>query len=296
MWKLWRKNKQQPKSEPQPVVQPKPPQRYQAVMRAGRRFVESTYLLPKDSQEMNRLDFQHYLLHQAFRGNYLAPICQPQYILDVGCGTGKWGREMALAFPQAHVMGIDIEQANSTGPIPGNYLFVQGNVLERLPVANNTFHFVHQRLLVGAIPAIKWPDVMRELVRVTKHGGWIELVESGCETVNPGPRTTQFFQWGQEASLLHGIDARMIVHLDERLREQGLLHVTRGHVDIPIGPWGGRIGTLMQEDLLSSFAALEALFTQTGSADDFHELLALLPTEWERFRTFYRFFYYYGQK
>ena len=293
MLKRWRRKKKLP---PEPVVQPVPGQRYQAVIRAGRRFVESSYLLPKDAAEMNRLDFQHYLLRQALRSNYLAPIRDPQYILDVGCGTGRWGREMALAFPQAHVMGMDIEQAKTTGPIPDNYLFVQGNVLERLPVANNTFHFVHQRLLIGGVPAVKWPDVMRELVRVTKTGGWIELIESGCETVNPGPRTTQFFQWGQEASLLHGIDARVIVHLDERLREQGLFHVQKGYVDIPIGSWAGRIGTLMQEDLLSSFAALEALFTQTGSADDFHELLALLPAEWEMCHTFYRFFYFYGQK
>ena len=265
-------------------------------MRSGRRFLEGSYLLPKDSQEINRLDFQHYLLRQALKGNYLAPIRDPGYILDVGAGTGRWGREMATCFPASQVMGIDLEQVASTGPIPPNYTFAPGSVLTRLPVANNTFHFVHQRLLVGAIPAQQWPDVIRELLRVTKPSGWLELVESGSETVNPGPRTEAFFQWGLEASLLHGIDPRVVPHLGKHLREQGLYHVQTGHVDIPIGCWGGRLGTMMQEDLLSSFAALEALFTQTGPADAFHALLKQLPDEWAEYHTLYRFFSFYGQK
>ncbi|MGH2480290.1 MAG: hypothetical protein ACRDHW_11590 [Ktedonobacteraceae bacterium] len=66
-----------------------------AVMRSGRRFLESTYLPLKDSGEISRLDFQHYLLRQALKGNYLAPIRDPGYILDGGAGTGRWGREMA---------------------------------------------------------------------------------------------------------------------------------------------------------------------------------------------------------
>ena len=79
-------------------------------------------------------------------------------------------------------------------------------------------------------------------------------------------------------------------------RSQGLYHVQMSHVDIPIGPWSGRLGTMMQEDLLSSFAALEALFTQTGSAKAFHALLKALPDEWAERHTLYRFFSFYGQK
>ncbi len=291
--KMWfRRRKKVPVAAPIIRERAKPT----AVIHSGRRFLEGSYLLPKDNTEISRLDFQHYLLRQALKGNYLAPIRDPGYMLDVGAGTGRWGKEMAQAFPTAHVMGIDLEQATSTGPIPPNYAFVPGSVLKRLPVADNTFHFVHQRLLVGAIPAKAWPDVIRELVRVTRPFGWIELVESGGETVNPGPHTEAFFQWGLEASLPHGIDPRVVPHLGKHLREQKLSPICTGQVDIPIGPWAGRLGTMMQEDLLSSFSALEALFTQTGPANKFHELLRQLPAEWESYHTFYRFFYFYGQK
>src|SRR5260221_6576571 len=75
----------------------------------GRRYVRgSPYLLPKDDAEIHRLDFQHYMLHSALRSNYLAPIGQPRDILDVGTGTGRWALEMALAFPAANVVGVDL--------------------------------------------------------------------------------------------------------------------------------------------------------------------------------------------
>lgn len=203
---------------------------------------------------------------------------------------------MAVAFPNSHVIGMDIEQASSTGPIPRNYSYAPDNVLEHLPVQDRTFHFVHQRLLVAAIPAVHWPSVVRELVRVTRPGGWIELIECGIDAINPGPLTNQLFTWGLEASLPRGIDARVIPHLDKHLSENGLYHVQKGHVDIPIGPWGGRLGVMMQEDLISGLSGLEALYSQTGTTEEFHTLIGLLPTEWESKHTSYRFYYFYGQK
>ena len=80
--------------------------------RAGRSHVRGLpYVLPKDDTEMNRLDFQHYMLRYALRGNYAAPIAAngaPKAILDVGSGTGRWAREMAMTFPDANVIGLDI--------------------------------------------------------------------------------------------------------------------------------------------------------------------------------------------
>src|SRR5262245_24606841 len=78
------------------------------VIGGRRRAAGVPYMLPADMQETNRLDFQHYLLRHAFRGNYAAPIVRPRAILDVGTGTGRWAREMALQFPRAHVIGLDI--------------------------------------------------------------------------------------------------------------------------------------------------------------------------------------------
>ena len=56
----------------------------------GREYTAGVpYALPSDLGEMNRLDFQHFVLRQAFKGNYAAPVRKPSSILDVGSGTGR---------------------------------------------------------------------------------------------------------------------------------------------------------------------------------------------------------------
>lgn len=60
-----------------------------------------------------------------------------------------------------------------------NYTFVQGNILEQLPFAPMSFDFIHQRMLNFGIPRDKWQHVLQELLRVTRLGGWIELMEWG---------------------------------------------------------------------------------------------------------------------
>src|SRR5262249_29785679 len=120
-----------------------------------RQLVGTPYLLPSDQQEMNRLDFQHYLLRYSLRGNYAGPLRAPASILDVGSGTGRWALEMAQLFPQATVVGTDLVEPEAKAQIqpgnaslPTNYQFVLSNLLEGLPFPNNTFDFVHMRLLL----------------------------------------------------------------------------------------------------------------------------------------------------
>ena len=128
----------------------------------GRRYLKNeSYFLPKDDTEISRLDFQHYLFRFYLRGNYAAPIGQPTSILDVGCGTSRWGMEVVREFPNANVFGLDLLPApvddgaasqSPNNPRPANYVYIQGNALDGLPFADGTFDFVHQRLLVAGIP------------------------------------------------------------------------------------------------------------------------------------------------
>ncbi len=114
----------------------------------GRRHrADAPYLLPKDLQEVRRLDYQHFILRQVLKGNCFAPVhdllTQGSHVLDVGCGTGRWGQEIALAYPQSQVIGLDLEAVPRTSSTPLNYQFVPGNLLHGLPFANGTFGYVH---------------------------------------------------------------------------------------------------------------------------------------------------------
>ena len=242
------------------------------------------YALPQDSEEINRLDFQHYLLRHAFRGNFAAPIRKPQTILDVGCGTGRWAREMAQAFPDARVAGVDINtppadaQAH-TGARQGRFAFTPGNVLEGLPFSDASFDFTHMRLMFLAIPADRWEYVARELARVTRPGGWIELVEAGPEEQG-GADVDQLLAWGTAMLQRRGIDANYGRRIGDLLRTTGLAHVQTRSLAIPLGAWGERVGVMMEADFFSGIRALEGPIAALGIAPqaEFQRTLAAAQT------------------
>jgi SAM-dependent methyltransferase len=255
-------------------------------------------------QEINRLDFQHYLLRHAFHGNYAAPIGYPQSILDVGTGTGRWAREMAAQFPRATVIGLDIappplDAEGRTDPRPENYAFVQGNVLEGLPFPDASFDFVHMRLMVLALPADRWPFVVGELARVARPGGWVESVEYGGEK-HGGPAVTQLIAWGTQASALRGIDTGYSSRVGELLRAAGLQQVQTREVDIPLGAYGGRVGVMNGVDLLTAMKALASLYIAQGIASEQEVERTIAAAQAEinspQYRTISPFYIAYGQR
>jgi len=78
----------------------------------------TNYVLP-DERALSRTNFQHMMLRTALGGNYLAPVEDPRYILDVGCGSGRWAYELAERFVQARVVGVDLTP-------PSNYADISG--------------------------------------------------------------------------------------------------------------------------------------------------------------------------
>jgi len=241
------------------------------------------YVLPRDLDEMNRLDFQHFVLRQAFKGNFVAPVENPYAILDVGTGTGRWAREVATVFPTANVIGLDLnppqmdEKAEAGGEElrSPNYAFVAGNILEGLPFADGSFDFVHMRLLVLALPHDRWPFVVNELIRVTRPGGWVESVEV-IEDQQGGPAVDQIMAWVSAMLQRRGIDIRDGARVADLLQAQGLANVFTRRVEVPIGVHGDRVGKLMAADILTGMQALRGPMEALGltTADEFDRVFA----------------------
>jgi len=247
----------------------------------GRRFVSSVpYALPKDSGEMQRLDFQHFLLKYGLQGNFLAPIEQPAHILDVGCGTGRWAMELAQQFPKATVTGVDLVATEQAQP-PENYTFVKGNVLEGLPFEDNRFDFVHQRLLVAALPRERWPFVIGELARVTRPGGWVELAECGSPQDDPANPYPQLWATWIAFCQTRAIDFTIGHTIGSMLQQGALQQVQRHEVVFPMGQWGGRIGSMSAEDCLAVGKALRAGVVAAGikTAEQYDTLFAGTGTQ-----------------
>lgn len=267
-------------------------------------IADMPYLLPKDLGEINRLDFQHYLYRAALRGNHAAPIGSPPSILDVGTGSGRWAIEMAEQFSLSSVIAVDLVDPAEIGSrshlpqrFPENYTFVQGDILQGLPFAEHSFDFVHQRLLYAAIPLARWQWVAYELCRVTKPGGWVELVEGGV-LQGPGPNSRAVNAWAVEMASRRGINVLIGPQLDRFLREAQLINVQIREVVLPVGQTRGHMGKLTEINLLNMYHGLRGAVIAAGVVDGatYDRCMAAMPAEFARWPHTFPFYVAYGQR
>ena len=149
---------------------------------------ENTYILGDSSAEMVRLIEQDRHFTRAMGG--LLPeqtdLSSIHRVLDVGCGPGGWALELAQAYPQMQVVGIDIsarmiDYANAQARASGldNASFQAKNALDPLNFPEGSFDLVNARFIEGFIPTVAWPAILQEFVRITRPGGIIRLTD--CE-------------------------------------------------------------------------------------------------------------------
>lgn len=263
------------------------------------------YALPRDMEEINRLDFQHYMLRFALRGLYAAPLRHPASILDVGTGTGRWAMDMAQIFPQARVIGVDVnpppadEQAGSRHDVrPPNYSFAPGNMLEGLPFADGTFDFVHMRLLFTAIPADRWPQAIAELARVTRPGGWVESVET-TGLHDGGPNVELMMTWISQMSARRKVDLLNGAQVATFMRMARLRNIAASVANIPTGAWGDRLGSMVATDFTAVCTGYGGLLVGAGltTQERFDATLAGMRAEFATHSGCYTPFYVViGQK
>lgn len=104
-------------------------------------------------------------------------------ILDVGCHQGTWAQEVLQRYPHVQIIGIDrnkdiLERARFKANLKGlkNVTFEQMIQGEPLHFKDCTFDLVHMRSTsVIAVPF--WPTLVSELARISRPGGWINLVQ-----------------------------------------------------------------------------------------------------------------------
>lgn len=143
----------------------------------------TTYILPKDEIEQDRLNSQHFAVKAVFDGKNILDsvhslLPKNATVLDLGCGTGCWVLEMAIEYPEYHFTGIDMADMFPTTIRPDNIKFQRQNILLGLPYPDNTFDFVNMRLMLSAFRVTEWPTVIGEIHRVLKQGGVVELMET----------------------------------------------------------------------------------------------------------------------
>ncbi|HEU5199284.1 MAG TPA: class I SAM-dependent methyltransferase [Ktedonobacterales bacterium] len=294
---FWRK----PLAEP---TSPSPrPQRWTWL--SGRRILTNTpYVMPKDAEEGSRLDLQHHLLKIAAGGLYRAPLRQPRSILDVACGTGIWGREMAQEFPRAHIIGFDIDASlpekaieilGPGGRFPQNFRFQVGDALKAFPFDTGSFDFVHARLISPFVPIARWPDVVREMMRVLKPGGVIELVDLWSFPRTPSPAFQPISKLGEEFFAERGLFVGVGDALPELLAQAGAQQVQQRTFVLGNDP---RQARLLAADMLAGQEHIKPLLVQRGqiSAQEFDRLHAQAKVEVPQMGIQMPFVFAFGKK
>lgn len=261
---------------------------------------DAPYLLPKDAQEDQRLNYQHHVLYKTISNHYLAPLtpASAMSILDVGTGTGIWPVEMSAVFPQAHIIGVDIALSSLPRPVPPTCLFAQANILHGLPFPDQQFTYTHQRFLVAAIPAVQWPKAVWELVRVTRVGGWIEVLEIGDTIQNAGPATRRLLTWMTGISKELGFEMDVLHHLGDLLKQSGCQDIVSQDIPVPLGAWAGTIGQMMKTDVLHGYTALKDSYCPRSNTppEIFDAMVKAAADEWEQNRCSYVVHASYGRR
>jgi ubiquinone/menaquinone biosynthesis C-methylase UbiE len=228
--------------------------------------------MPKDKVEGDRLDLQHHLYKLMLGKNYRAPLRQPRAILDVACGTGIWGREMAQEFPRAQVIGFDIDRTpmeaalarlGPGGQFPPNFTFMEADALKPFPFEDEAFDFTHARAISPFVPSARWLDVVREMIRVTKRGGYIELVDFELPS-SPSPALTLLMDASKRLAAARGLQLGAAPYLADYLRQAGLTRVQERRFVIGAGSQKDRQQRLMQTDALSILTNMQPIVVRAG--------------------------------
>jgi len=239
---------------------------------------ESAYVFSNDRQEGVRLDNQYKILKKSFGNNVLytpVDLNAGAEMLDSGCGTGAWVKDMSHALPWVKITGIDM----STNLFPqdsANITFLKHSILSLPQTWTDKFDLVHQSVLFSALTVSEWPIALAEIFRVTKPGGSVQLMEPvfGIRTDKHMYRVANAL--GRAKNLL--IDNRFGV-LENMLKDVGFVNVAMSRNSFAPEEWSDEERLLARGTYISAMTSIKDALLGSGSipgvetAEKFDELM-----------------------
>jgi len=216
---------------------------------------------------------------------FFAPITNPQRIVDMGTGTGIWALDVGDAYPEAHVIGIDLSPIQPKWVAPNVEFRVDD--FEKPWVFETPLDLVHSRLCMGN--AIRdWKYYLSESYRCLKPGGWVEAQEFDLNPStddNSFPLDSAIIKWHNlfhEGMLKGGCNMHgSSQELKQKMEEAGFVNVQTVNMKLPMSPWNKTNRRLREA---GGFAMMSMMNDLTGmSLAVFTRLLGWDPVELEVF-------------
>lgn len=236
----------------------------------GRRyhkFREGEYWGPNDEVQNDQLDIAHHLFLMLLNNKlHLAPIENPQRILDLGCGTGIWCMDMADGkhhsypprpppplsstqnhptdhsfpeYPGAEITGVDLSPIQPSFT-PPNCKFEIDDVTSPWTFPG-TFDFINIRSLYGSIA--DWPALYQQVYANLTPGGYLHEVEMSIQfksddgTLTPDHVLSQWSDIFHEASKRFGKSFYEVWNLSKYARDVGFVDVVENVYKVPVNGW-----------------------------------------------------------
>ncbi|KAI5117082.1 hypothetical protein M0805_009486 [Coniferiporia weirii] len=259
------------------------------IPRVFHKHPDSSYILPVDEQEAERLELQHKVFKGAFEGRLLLPPFKSNSgyaVLDSGVGTAAWLLDVASQLsPSAILHGIDIESTLFPRTRPLNMSFSVNSITALPGEWSNKFDFVHQRFLFSALKRTEWPQAMNQIFRVLKPSGWAQLGEYGDNYA--GPINERHARLRRALFASRDLVVDVSDELPSLLRKAGFVNITVETRSVPLGAWAGQQGLEARDNLVSAFRAMKTPILKSGgfgfveSEEEFDRLIDALGKEWD---------------
>lgn len=145
--------------------------------RTYHRYKQGSYPYPNDSRELERWDMQHDIFKWLFRNElHFAPITDPENILDLGAGTGKWAIEMGEKYPSATVTGTDLAPTQPKDVPPNVWFDIEDCTEDEWARDEESFDLIHTQIMIGSQESFR--KTIRTAYQYLKpKDGWLECVE-----------------------------------------------------------------------------------------------------------------------
>ena len=231
--------------------------------------------MPNDAVEQERLDLQHAVFTMRLGGELgLAPISDPQSVLDLGTGTGIWAIECALKYPSARVVGTDLSPIQPEY-VPPNCSFEVDDAEDEWVYGGGDgagrFDYVHLRMMFHCFGDHR--RVMRSALAHLRPGGYMEWQDWSCvlRCADGTMSGTALERWSRlyvEAGGRLGRDMLAPHKYKGWMAGAGFVDVVERRLAVPGNPWAKgrenkRLGSLQMSNFLDGLhAASMTLFTR----------------------------------
>ncbi|KAF5354493.1 hypothetical protein D9758_012391 [Tetrapyrgos nigripes] len=250
--------------------------------------------IPRTQDERRRLQAQYPFFKKHFCRdrvifNEAVTLRDDASVLDVGTGAGSWPLDLAQSVPASvSIYGVDISTTLFPETHAPNVVFSDHSGTALPQNWTDKFDFVNQNLLSAAFTRDDWIQNLKELFRVTKPGGYIQLLEPSHESWDCPPDSASdkmksiYTGLFKNTSLIHDIGER----LPQMLLDAGFVDVGQHKSPYPVNALNGGIsGQQGAEINIRWLRCLQPSMLRLGlidSAEEYESLLKEMQEEWNQ--------------